>query len=68
MGEETDTPENRARVEAWIRESGSTYEDAFDMAVECANDLSILEMCEVHGDRTFIPMWIQQLTEKFFET
>lgn len=55
------------RVEKWIIQHGLQYEDAFDMAVECAVDLDLCEMCEVNGDRTLIPPWIQRLTQQYFD-
>lgn len=42
------------------------YEDAFDLAADCANDLGLCEMCEINGDKSFIPIYIIEIAEAFF--
>lgn len=60
--------DNESRVRAWMAENlaNFNYEDPFDLAVDCAYDLDLCEMCEINGDKTFIPIYIQQIAATFF--
>lgn len=59
---------NEERVKAWMRENlaNYNYEDPFDLAVDCAYDLNLCEYCEMNGDNTLIPIYIQQIAKTFF--
>lgn len=62
-----DTVVNRQKVTAWIRDNMPMYDygSSFDMAVDCAHDLGLCELCEVNGDYTFIPEYIVDICETF---
>lgn len=59
---------NEERVKAWIVKNivKYNYEDPFDLAVDCAYDLDLCEMCEINGDKTSIPVYIQEIAASFF--
>lgn len=56
---------NWHRARDWMQANLSDYDSAFDLAVDCAYCLDILEECEINGDRTFIPIWLTYLAENF---
>lgn len=59
------TAASAKQAEKWMRDSMTEYEygSSFDLAVECAYSLDLCEMCEVNGDKTFIPIWLTELAE-----
>ncbi len=61
------TIENRIKVRYWIVENmvKYDYDSPFDLAVDCAYDLGLCEMCEINGDNTLIPEYIVEIAATF---
>lgn len=65
------TEEQRKMVREFMEQSiamtpKSQDISAFDLAADCAYSLDLCEMCEINGDKTFIPIYIVKIAEELF--
>jgi len=63
------SPADIQEVKTWMLTYVDSFEDEFDMSVECAHDLGIFDLdarlMNLKADRD-IPEWIVKLSEKCF--